>query len=89
MTEYNYVPATDDVALRLQVAAVIRDILTVLATLGVVHGAVSDSVVSILAGVVIEIGSLGWALWERAQQAKKDRAGSVQSAALKIPVRAS
>ena len=62
------------------VGSLIRHLLTIGATLGVVHGTYSDSAVSIIAGALVGVGMICWALYQKIVAARADHAGSVASA---------
>jgi hypothetical protein len=80
------VPSTPDPAVETLVAALIRHILTILATLGVVHGTISDSTISIIAGAVVGIGMVVWSLYQKFAAKRADHTGSVISARAGVAV---
>jgi hypothetical protein len=76
----NFEPSAPNPEITTLVAALVRHLLTIGATLGVVHGVYSDSTVSIIAGALVGIGMVGWSLYQKVAAKRADHAGSVASA---------
>lgn len=88
MADDKSVPSTPDPEIVTLVAALIRDVLTIGATLGVVHGVYSDSVISIIAGAIVGVGSIVWSLYQKYSAKRRDHEGSVLSAARGVALQA-
>ena len=84
-----YAPSTPDPETTTLVYALLRHVLTILATVGVLHGTYSDSTVQIVAGAMAGIGAIFWSIYQKWQAARLDHEGSVRSVAINAPVRAS
>ena len=82
-----YTPSTPDPSLRVLVETAVRSVLLLLGSIGLWHGAASDSLISLIAGAVIAVGSLVWSLVEKYQAAHRDHVGSVESARTGTAVR--
>ncbi len=74
------VPSSPDPDIVTLVGSLIRHLLTVLATLGVVHGVASDSAVTLVASALVGIAMTGWSIAQKVQAKQRDHAGNVLSA---------
>ena len=84
MSEFEPSVPTPDVTTL--VAALVRHLLTIGATLGIVHGVYSDSAVTTVAGALVAIGMICWSLYQKVSAKRADNAGSVESAKRTIAV---
>lgn len=82
MTDSSPTPST-----QAMVAMLLRYLLAFLGTAGLYHGAVIDNgTLYVVAGILVNIGTVGWALWERFDTQRKSHAGSVASANARRPL---
>lgn len=80
------VPSTPDPAIVTLVAALVRHLMTVLATLGVIQGVASDSSIMLVASALVGIAMAGWSIYQKIRAKEKDHEGNVLSAQAGKPV---
>jgi hypothetical protein len=80
------VASTPDPATVTLVASVVRSLLIIAGTLGLYHGAVSDSVATIIAGAIVVLAAAAWSLWQKFSEAKRTHAAAVRSSRMARPV---
>lgn len=83
-----FIPSTPDPDLTTLIASLLRHVLTILGTIGAVHGTYSDSTIQIVAGALAAIVALLWSYYQKRQAAKLDHDGSVRSAQTGAAVKA-
>jgi hypothetical protein len=79
-------PSKPDPMLVSYVVIILRYVLTGLAGLGLYHGVVDSSVLSIIASAVVGIGSALWAIYEMVQHKRATHQAAVASAKQGTPV---
>jgi cell shape-determining protein MreD len=80
------VPSTPDPTWTALIARFIRLLLQALAGYGLIHGAVSDEVVTGLAGVIVLIATGVWTVVEAKQNSYRTHQAAVLSANIQSPV---
>lgn len=83
-----FVPSTPMPTTATLVKNVLSSALMILGALGVPVGSYSDSTLMIVASALVTAAGAAWSLWERFAAARKDHAGSVRSAQIERPVKA-
>lgn len=86
MSDDGTVPSTPDPQITALVLMLLRYVFAALSALGVYHGTVDGSTLSLLAGAVVGAGTVAWAIVERIRLARHAHETALASAIAQKPV---